>query len=189
MPLNLELFKASLVDGGARASLFQMEINKQGTVAGLNAVPFHVRVSEIPGSTITPIVQKFAGREIKFAGQRTYGNLSVTVLNDENFRVRTAIEDWMNKINAREANVRLAGPTELQYQGDAIVNQFTKTGVPIKAFKFVGLFPVTMAAIPLDWSNDGVIEEYTVEFAYQYWEPTTPSTGAVISGLTAAATA
>jgi len=34
------------------------------------------------------------------------------------------------------------------------------------------LFPVTIAAIPLDWSNDAAIEEYTVEFAYQYWEPT-----------------
>lgn len=187
MPLNVEQFKAALVDGGARASLFQMEINKSGIASGLGFAPFHVRVSEIPGSNITPIVQKFAGREIKFAGQRTYTNLTVTILNDEFFRIRTAMEDWMDKINSRVGNVRdlsVVGESNLLgYQGEAVVTQYSKAGLPLKAFKFVGLFPTVLGNIPLDWSNDGVIEEYTVEFAYQYWEPTTPSGLTTLTGV------
>lgn len=168
MPLDIARFRSNLIDGGARPSLFQMEIT--GPLGlNFNLAPYHIRVASIPPTTVTPIVQKFAGRELKFAGQRTYPNLSVTILNDEGFTIRRQLETWMNAINERTLNTRSAAVIETL--GSAVITQYAKTGSVIATYQFTNLFPVTMAEIALDWSQDGAIEEYTVEFAYDYYTP------------------
>lgn len=173
-------FKSRLLDGGARPSMFQMFIEPPFSLADrgfVDTLSFQCRVSEIPGTSVNPIIVKYAGREIKYAGQRTFTNLSVTILNDEAFTVRDRIEWWFELINSRENNdaatlTSHAGSMASSYGSTATVKQYSKLGgEPIKQYRFIDIFPVTMAAIPLDWSNDAAIEEYTVEFAYQYWEP------------------
>jgi len=161
----LDEFKSQMADGGARPSLFTMELDY--VPAGLSKTQYFCRVSEIPGSQQNFITQKFAGREIKFAGQRTFTNLTVNILNDEGFRIRKALDRWMDLINGKLTN--LAGFQQEGLEGVGTVTQYAKTGGDIKTYKFFGMFPVNIAAISLDWSNDAVIEEYTVEFAYQYW--------------------
>lgn len=161
----IEEFRSAMRDGGARASLFSMVVNYPA-LAG-SSLQYFCRVSEIPGSQQNFITQKFAGREVKFTGQRTFTNLTVTVLNDEGFQVRSRLDQWMNLINNTLTNTSAFDQTGLV--GDGTVSQFAKTGEEIATYKFVGMFPVNIAAIPLDWGNDAAIEEYTVEFAYQYW--------------------
>ncbi len=39
----------------------------------------------------------------------------------------------------------------------------------IKKYKFVGMFPIDIAAIDLDWGSNDAIEEFSVTFQYQYW--------------------
>ena len=61
--------------------------------------------------------------------------------------------------------------------GNAVVDHFSKQGpedspVPIAKYNFVNIFPVTIAEIPLDWSSNDAIEDFTVEFAYDYWTHT-----------------
>jgi hypothetical protein len=68
------------------------------------------------------------------------------------------------------------------YQQDAYITQFAKTGDAIKAYKFVGLFPIDVSPIDVDWGSNDNIEEYAVTFAYQWWEsdddnPTTDVSG------------
>lgn len=175
-------FKEQLLDGGARPSLFEMTLDfpvgllaSAGGPAALAAAGktrFHCRVSELPGTQHNPITVKFAGREVKYAGQRVFNNLSLTILNDEAFSVRRGLEAWFEAMNTRESNkARLIAPTSAGYAGTGIVRQYNKAGSVIRSYRFVDLFPVTLAPIALDWSNDGAIEEYTCEFAYQYWEP------------------
>ena len=41
----------------------------------------------------------------------------------------------------------------------------------IKSYKFEGIYPVNISAIDLAWDSNDAAEEYTVEFAVQYWEP------------------
>ena len=40
---------------------------------------------------------------------------------------------------------------------------------PIRTYEFVGVFPVDLSEITLDWGDNDTIEEFTVTFAYQYW--------------------
>lgn len=61
------------------------------------------------------------------------------------------------------------------YSVDAEVLQYGKSGDVIKKYKFVGLFPIDIAPIDLDWGSNDVIEEFSTTFAFQYWESDTTS--------------
>jgi hypothetical protein len=77
----------------------------------------------------------------------------------------------MNGINSHRFNTRSASAaTPISYGVDAFVKHYGKTGKIIKQYKFVGMFPNDIAPIDLDWGNNDSIEEYSVTFAYQWWE-------------------
>ena len=79
-------------------------------------------------------------------------------------------------INSHTLNQRDAAyvsPTS--YTSDASVVQYGKSGDTLKKYDFVGMFPVDVSPIDLDWSSNDSIEEYSVTFAYQYWTSDTTS--------------
>ena len=132
--------------------------------------------SQLPGSSIGTVPVNYFGREMKFAGNRTFADWSLTIINDEDFVVRNSLESWMNSINSNTSNVRsLAAVRPAQYTTDAIVTQYGKAGDILKTYRFVGLFPVDLAPIELDWGSNDTMEEFQVTFAYQYWEANTTS--------------
>ena len=44
-------------------------------------------------------------------------------------------------------------------------------------YKFVNAFPVALGEIGLDWGSNDTIEEFTIDFSYDYWTHT-PQTDA-----------
>jgi hypothetical protein len=135
---------------------------------------FMCKTAQIPGSTIGVVSVPYFGREVKFAGNRTFADWTVTILNDEDFVIRNAFERWMSKINSHSDNNRAPDIESPQsYVEDAFVRHYDKRGLLAKEYKFVDVFPIDLAPIDLDWGNNDAIEEYSVTFAYQYWEATT----------------
>ena len=174
MAFDLDSFRNKMQDGGARPSLFEMEIDfpLPGRGTSTESARFLTKVSEIPGSTIGVITVPYFGRQLKIAGDRTFATLSVTVLNDEAYALRGQFEQWMNKIARHEVSV---GSTRLDfYQVDLALRQLKRSGGTSAIYKFTGAFPTTISTISLDWSSEA-IEEYTVEFQYQYWTSSTLS--------------
>ena len=95
MAFNVNDFRASLINEGARASLFEVVMTLPPLV-GLGAVldqevRFKARATSLPGDTVSSISIPYFGREIKVAGTRTFPDWSITVINDENFRIRNKI--------------------------------------------------------------------------------------------------
>ena len=174
MAFDLDSFRNKMQDGGARPSLFEMEIDfpLPGRGTSTESARFLTKVSEIPGSTIGVITVPYFGRQLKIAGDRTFATLSVTVLNDEAYRLRGQFEQWMNKIARHEVSV---GSTRLDfYQVDLGLRQMKRSGFTSAVYRFTGAFPTALSTIALDWSSEA-IEEYTVEFQYQYWTSSTLS--------------
>ena len=172
MAFDLDTFRNKMQDGGARPSLFEMEINFPLAGSGVNtdSARFLTKISEIPGSTIGQITVPYFGRQLKVAGDRTFAALSVTVINDEAYALRAKFEQWMDKIARHEASI---GSTRLDfYQTDLGLRQMKRNGGISAEYVFVGAFPTTLGTISLDWSSEA-IEEYTVEFQYQYWNAST----------------
>ena len=187
MAFNVQQFRASLVADGARASLFDISMNLPPVpgIAPLVAasITFKARATSLPGDSISSITVPYFGREIKVAGTRTFPDWSFTVINDEDFLIRNNMERWMSALNAHVANIRNpATATMAQYQADAMVTQYAKTGEIIKQYKMIGCFPTDVAAIDLDWASGDQIEEFAVTFAYQWWESAFPIPTTDISG-------
>lgn len=178
MAFNVQEFRASLVNDGARASLFEVVMNLPPAV-GIGVaidqeIRFKARATSLPGDQVSSVVVPYFGREIKVAGTRTFPDWSFTVINDENFLIRNNFEIWMSRLNEHVNNVRNpALASSFQYQADAFVTQFSKTKQIIKQYRIVGAFPVDVGAIDLDWASGDQIEEFPVTFAYQWWESNT----------------
>jgi hypothetical protein len=180
MAFNVAEFRANMIGDGARPNLFQVTLNfptiaENGVAAGQKAT-FMAKSAQLPGSTIGTVPVFYFGRELKFAGNRSFTDWTLQIINDEDFTIRRAIESWMNGINSHAGNVRTAGAASpTGYTVDAEVTQYGKTGDTLKKYKFVGMYPLDLAPIDLDWSSNDTIEEYGVTFAYQWWETDTTS--------------
>ena len=152
MAFNINEIRSNLALGGQRPTLFQVEMTNPANSAGDIKTPFLVRASQVPASTLGFIEIPYFGRKVKIAGDRTFAEWNVTVMNDEDFLIRNAIEEWMNEINSHLGNVRGFGSAaDLNYKSTAEVTQFSKTGVPLRKYKFNGIFPVNLTEMEVDW--------------------------------------
>ena len=178
MAFNVAEFRANMIGDGARPNLFQVTLTfptiaTNSTAAGQKTT-FMAKSAQLPGSTVGTVPVFYFGRELKFAGNRTFTDWTLQIINDEDFTVRRSIESWMNGINSHGGNLRAAGAkSPAGYTVDAQVTQYGKTGDQLKTYNFVGLYPLDLAPIDLDWSSNDTIEEYAVTFAYQWWETDT----------------
>ena len=165
-------FKSKLTGGGARPNLFEVELAFPDAVAIDNDVlqkaRFLVKTAALPASTITPVDIPFRGRILKVAGDRTFETWTITVINDVDFAIRSAMEKWMNTINKLEDATGITNPTD--YQKDAIVHQLDRDGSMLRSYKFWDIFPTNISTIDVSYDTTDTIEEFTVEMQVHYWE-------------------
>lgn len=174
MSLRIDDLKSKLSGGGARPNLFKTTINFPGYAGGDSELTsFLCKAAQLPGSVVGQIDVPFRGRQLKIAGDRTFENWTITVINDDEFKIRNAFEKWMNGINEHRAGTGLLNPTD--YQSDLIIDQLNRQDDVTKSMIVRGAFPVNISAIDLSYDTTDAIEEYTVEFAFQYWESNTTS--------------
>jgi hypothetical protein len=164
-------FKSKLTGGGARSNLFEVVLSFPDIAAAdsnvLDKARFLVKGANLPASNVTPIDVPFRGRTLKVAGDRTFESWTVTVINDTDFSIRSAFENWMNKINRVSDNTGSTNPAS--YTADAFVYQLDRDGSTLRAYHFYDIFPTSLGAIPLDY-NTSTIQEFTVEFQILWWE-------------------
>lgn len=173
MAFNVSTFRNQMKYDGARANLFDVQISFPNAFTDSNFrrdLAFKCKSAQIPGGTIGVVPIQYFGREVKFAGNRTFQDWTVTILNDEDFRLRGAFEQWMQGINTHGSNVRTIGRAPTDYTRDAVVTHYGKNGSILRRYKFRDLFPTDISPIDLDWGNNDSIEEFTVTFSYQWWE-------------------
>lgn len=184
MAFNITGFQGQLALGGARPNLFQVTIDNPVDRGAFIKTSFMVKAAQIPAATLGVAPVQYFGREVKLAGNRTFEDWTVTILNDEDFLVRDGMERWSNAINGLETNLRSVSlATTAQYKTNATVTQFSKTGLPIRSYNFVGIFPTSITAIDLDWGTNDTIEEFQVTFAYDYWQAGEGVVGQVTNAL------
>ena len=171
-PRTITDFKSKMAGGGARPNLFEVELVFPDPIAIENDVKeksrFLVKAALLPASNITPIEVNFRGRILKIAGDRTFDTWTVTVINDVDFSIRSAMEKWMDFINSMEDATGAQDPA--LYQPDAYVHQLDRDGSTLRSYKFHDIFPTNISAIDLSYETVDTVEEFTVEFQVQWWE-------------------
>ena len=165
-------FKSKMAGGGARPNLFEVELVFPDPIAIENDVKeksrFLVKAAQLPASNITPIEVNFRGRILKIAGDRTFDTWTVTIINDVDFAIRSAMEKWMNFIYNMEDATGAHDPAA--YQPDAYVHQLDRDGSTLRSYKFHDVFPTNISAVDLSYETVDTVEEFTVEFQVQWWE-------------------
>lgn len=178
---NISDFKAQLFGGGARANQFRVQLAfpsyvAAGVVVGQQA-QFLCKGAQLPASTVENIPLNYRGRVVNVAGERTFQPWTVTILNDTNFAIRNAMESWSNGVQNLNSTNGRTNPRD--YQVDLTVHQLDRSGAIVKTYRFVDAYPITIGAIELSFDTTNAVEEYTVEFQYNYWTSNT-ATGAGI---------
>ena len=176
-------FKSQLVGGGARPNLFEVDMATlpDGITwpdAAKNGMQFLCKAAQLPASNIAQIDIPFRGRIFKVAGDRTVEPWTVTVINDENFEIRNAMEQWVEKMAKLSDNIGNVNPNA--YMVNAKVFQLGRGSAPgtagnsaidngsensvLKGYKFIDIFPTAVSPIDLSYDSSDAIEEFTVEF-------------------------
>lgn len=175
MAFNVNEFRQQITGDGARPNLFEVRMNVPGFAKSQGRVDekfrFMCNTAQLPGTTIGVAPVFYFGREVKLAGNRTYPEWTVNVINDEDFVIRNSMERWIGNINDPVQNIRnpVASIVDGGYGVDASVIQYGKGGFRIKEYNFKGMFPIDISPIEVSWSANDQIEEFSITFAFQYW--------------------
>ena len=173
--LGVDDFKSKLRGGGARPNLFKATINFPAYAGGdPELTSFLCETAQLPGSTMGTIIVPFRGRQLKMAGDRTFAEWTVTIINDTDFAIRNSMERWMNGMNAHSANTGLASP--IAYEADLKIEQLDRAGESVKQYTFRGAFPTDLSPIDVSYATTDEIERFTVTFQYQYFDSENPLT-------------
>ena len=128
-------FKSKLTGGGSRSNLFEVVLSFPDIAPAdtntLDKSRFLVKTANLPASNVSPIDVAFRGRTLKVAGDRSFESWTVTVINDTDFAIRSAFENWMNKINRVSDNTGVTDPNA--YTADAFVYQLDRDGSTLRA--------------------------------------------------------
>ena len=168
---NIADFKAQMIGGGARPNQFRVELTfptyvTLGVIAGQRA-QFLCRAASLPASTIETISIPYRGRPVNFAGERSFQPWTVSIYNDTTFNIRNALEQWQSGIQQYNTTNGRVNPTD--YQVDLSVHQLDRNGASIKTYKFTDAFPTNIGAITLDYEQQNAIEQFDVEFVYNFF--------------------
>ena len=184
-------FRDRLVGGGARPNMFEVNITLPEQVQGLGDISqdmrFLVKAAEIPAANIGNIPVPFRGRVLPVAGDRTFDPWTVTIINDSQFNIRDAMEQWSNLINDLQFDVGDINPAD--YQTKAEVFQLSRQSQgsggqsagkggeiiqTLRTYNFEGIYPTEVSSIALDYGATDQIEEFQVTFNYLFWTTDLP---------------
>ena len=172
-------FKGALIGGGARPNLFEVELTTLPAGISWDSTNFSYmcKAATLPASNIANIDIPFRGRIFKVAGDRTIDPWTVTIINDEGFKLRNAFEEWADLIAKLDNNLGATDPEA--YMVSAKVYQLGRGSTPnsksnsgtansvLKEYEFFNIWPSTVAAIDLSYDSTDTIEEFTVDFQVQ----------------------
>jgi hypothetical protein len=170
-----------------------VDIGTDSSKVATETSEFLVKTAQIPASNVGTIEVPYRGRMLKVAGDRTFEPWSVTVINDGDFNIRKAFEKWSRGINAHAENVAQLGygaDGGESYCRDMTIFQLSRDGINpsktpanieapgvdgmdvIRAYRFYDAWPSALSAIDLSYESNDQIEEFTVEFQYNFFEVT-----------------
>ena len=168
--MNIDTFRSGF--DGVRANRYRVvpgDLSSLGTNAEL-----YVKALSIPGSQIGMIPVSFQGRQIKFAGERQFGEWAITVYDSAQDNGRKSFESWMDKLDGASEHGQSYNVAE---EWRVFYNDAANQGHPegslggSNGFRLVHCWPVDISPIDLSYDMVDSFAEFTVTIAYDYHLP------------------
>ena len=184
---SISKFRTAL-GAGSRPNLFKVKVTKpDGAPGDFSKYEFLVRSGALPSATIGTIeLPMNGGRRFKLGGDRVFSEWTSTVLNDENYTLRSSLEAWQNQmvftnyeVDTALGNRSAAGgatttgtATPAGLYGTIEIYQLDETGasVPNGSYRLVNCWPSDISAIDLSYDTTDAVEDFTVTWTYDYYE-------------------
>lgn len=149
---------------GHRSNLYRMEID------GFDeTLEFFVKTTQLPGKTLNPIEYKYLNNTIKVAGDPVFEDLSITIANDEDFRYRKLLDQWMEDI---KNNAQAIGEGSISnYFRQLRVIPIGRDGEELSddMYVFHNAWPTSVSPVELGFETSDTISETAVTFSYSHW--------------------
>lgn len=174
---NINEFKSQgLPFAGARPTHFFVQIFPPFSSENTKRIQFACQSASLPAFIQEYVEVPYFGRRVKYPGDRVFQDWQVDIVNDADFAIRAIMERWHNELNALISNKMSEDLWPTRGKTTAEVTQLNGIGDPIRAYRFVGLFPTQISQIDLSYAATNQIESFVVNFAYDYYEPLVQST-------------
>ena len=178
---NASKFRSMLKHGGLRQNSFKTTISIPNANTGVDEqFSFLCTSGSVPSMTLGTATVHYFGRAINFAGDREFEPYTVTLIEDESFSVRNALEAWQNAMNLlnQDTDKRSNMCDHSQYYVDV---RFEPIGVDggacglngaggvLKTYTLKNAFPSSIGAIEFGYENNNSVASYQVTFTYDYF--------------------
>ena len=176
------------IGAGSRPNLFKVQVTGPRTTGyeALSSFEFLCRSGSLPSATLGTIeIPMNGGRRLKMGGDRTFAEWTSTVLNDENFKLRSIMESWQNDIvktnyeitaslgnRSAAIGALTAGSTAGGLYGTVQIFQLKEDGSANKggSYRLVNCWPSDISQIDLSYDTTDAVEDFTVTWTYDYFE-------------------
>lgn len=184
---NIIDFKSKL-NGGVRPNLYQVDIDFPARAIGalngatkgslMGETRYLCRSTSLPTHSQGLIEVPFRGRFLKIPGDRTFEAWTATFYNTSDFNLRAAFENWINIANQTDENIGVVGGLDSLFT-DVTVRQLSKDSAGgknsvLRTYRLVDAWPTSVGAINVAFDSNDALEEFDVEFQYQYLDADKP---------------
>ena len=168
---------------GVRPNRFLVETKWPDGVSSpdLSDLNIYVKAADLPGSTIGTIPIAWQGRIVKFAGERVYADWAISVYDSSipAKDLRNGFERWIEAMDGRythKLNYNLTSDWIVRYSditpGTTTTPDNTQSPKNFnKSVKLRNCFPTDIGPITLNYDVSDAFSEFTVQIAYDFWEP------------------
>lgn len=168
---NVENFREKF--DGVRANRYVVKpLGGKSGLLGDNA-ELYIKAVSIPGTQIGMIPVSYQGRQIKFSGERQFGEWAFVVYDSANQRIREKFEAWINTMDSHLNHTVKYNVTE---DWDIFYNDAAAQGHPGGSltsgygFRLQNVWPVDISPIDLSYDLVDSFAEFTVTLAYDRHE-------------------
>lgn len=163
---------ATALGSGTRANLFEVSISVTNLIAA-SVADFKAlaKATSLPASTVGLIeIPHLGGRRLKVAGDRSFAEWTVTLMSDELFDLRKALEDYQDDILTLSSDdITTIGNRGTANRATVSVKQLADNGSVLRTYTLVNAFPTDISTIDLSYDTRDAIEEFTVTWVYDYY--------------------
>jgi hypothetical protein len=178
---SVQSFLANFTGGGLRPNRYQIVLSFPndvllavgGGTSTANKISFTCKTSSIPASAVGTVEVPFMGRQVKFAGDKTFDDWSITVLLDTDLIGRHIFEAWHDQIMGFNSNVSTPGfVNPANYMASGVVTLLDRSGSIIETYTIESIFPTQVGEITLGFDQNDQIADQQVTFAINGWSNT-----------------
>jgi len=133
-------------------------------------IKLYAKTASIPSQLINQIQVPFQGRLVKLPGEKQFQDWTVTIINDEGYTMRNFFEGWAEMISSNKNAERNNQKILADLLKDIQVTQLDTGDKEVQSYVLINAFPINIGPAELNWESINSTQDFTVTFAYQYFD-------------------